>query len=528
MRSKLSGLVILVGLLLYVPAFGGVNFGPNVETDTSDYFTIMNYFLSPYQLMDYNFLGSGARARSMGGAFMAISDDPTAASWNPAGLVQLDKAQMNLSFSSFMGKRSYSTTLDSRLNYGDETDHDVNAISFASVVIPFDLRDKEMVAGVLYQRIADIYQENRYYLEADSITFVDTTIYNYLFDPIDDKVTGRLDKINLSLATKLFGSLAAGLGVNIYSGNFTAKSHWLASYDNGQNGLRFYPQIKTDYSGANFTTGLMYITEKLRLAGVLKTPFKLKEKNDGKFFADQIIEGVVVEWSYLFSPLLPLETQREWKMPTMIGFGAAYQAKSLTLSADVEFRNYSKSEVTYKRNVWDPNTNDVTTGGYLTNDWWVEEGREPPAVRSLGWRNLTQLRLGAEYVINTNFASIPLRVGFRNDPQLYTTKLDSSWVYVRADLDGDRLMQSMRGVEKGDWVNGNIFSFGTGLAWSQIKLDITVEYAKYDDVTRKVITGIIPFDPGERLSLEPLTTREFSQTLTNKFSRIIVSFTGFF
>jgi long-subunit fatty acid transport protein len=527
MRSKLSGLVILVGLLIYVPAYGGTNFGPNVEMDTSEYFTIMDYFLSPYQLMDYNFLGGGARARAMGGAFLAISDDPTAASWNPAGLIQMDKIQMNLSFSSNMRRGEYSTTLGSRLSYSDDQKYDENTISFASVVIPFKLREKDLVAGVLYQRLADIYQKNQYYLEADSINFVDTTIYNYLFPPIDDKVTGRLDKINLSLATKLLGSLSFGAGINIYFGNFTTNSNWLASYDNGFNGLRFYPQIETDYSGVNLTTGLMYMTEKFHLASVLKTPFTLKEENDMKLFTDMIIQGIVVDGSYLLSPFF--KTEREWKMPTIIGFGAVYQANSLTLAADVELKNYSKTEVTYKRNVADPATNDVTTGEYITDSWWVEENREPPSVRSLGWRNITQFRLGVEYVINTGLGNIPLRVGFRNDPQLYTTQLDSSWVYLRDDIQGNNtFLQSKRGIENGDWVNGNIFSFGTGVAWSQIKLDISFEYAKYDDVNRQIITGIIPYDPGDRLILDPLTVRDFSQTETKKFSRIIVSFTGFF
>ncbi len=36
-----------------------------------------------------NPVGSGARALGMGGAFIAVADDATAASWNPGGLIQL-------------------------------------------------------------------------------------------------------------------------------------------------------------------------------------------------------------------------------------------------------------------------------------------------------------------------------------------------------------------------------------------------------------------------------------------------------
>jgi len=40
--------------------------------------------------------GFGARALGMGGAYVAVADDATAASWNPAGLAQLDKKQLQL------------------------------------------------------------------------------------------------------------------------------------------------------------------------------------------------------------------------------------------------------------------------------------------------------------------------------------------------------------------------------------------------------------------------------------------------
>jgi long-subunit fatty acid transport protein len=540
MRSKLSALLILVCLLMNVPAFGEINFGPNVEADTSEYFTIMNYFLSPYQLLDYNFLGGGARARAMGGAFLAVSDDPTAASWNPAGLIQMDKAQMDVSFSSLMLRADYATGLDSRLSFGDDLKYDKNAVSFASVVLPFQLRDKELAAGILFQRLADVYQEKRYYMEFDTIYTSTGWQYDLLSRPIDDRTSGKLDVVNLSVSAKIIDPLAVGFGVNIYTGKYTNGSYWFlplgASGDTvvyfsdevGEtDGFRFYPQIQSKYSGFNFTVGLMYMMEKLRLAGVVKTPFLLHEDNDVKLFTDQLQGGDVLPLSYLLSPFF--KTEREWHMPSMLGFGASYEVNKLTLAADVEFRNYSGTEVTYKRNIADPSTNEVTTGGHLSEDWWVKEGRQPPTVQSLGWRNLTQFRIGAEYMVSTGIGTFPLRVGFRNDPQLYTTRLDSSWVYWRYDTQGDNLfLQSKRGTEKGDWVDGSVFSLGTGVAWSQIKLDVTFEFASYPDVERDVVTGWIPYDPGLRMSLDPQYTTEFSQKESLKYSRIMVSFTGLF
>jgi hypothetical protein len=43
-----------------------------------------------------NPVGSGARALGMGGAFIAVADDATAASWNPGGLIQLETPEVSV------------------------------------------------------------------------------------------------------------------------------------------------------------------------------------------------------------------------------------------------------------------------------------------------------------------------------------------------------------------------------------------------------------------------------------------------
>ncbi len=561
MKSKLSGLIILSLLFVSLPASGGQRF-EGVEVDTTHYFTIQNYFLSPFQLTDYNFLGGGARARGMGGAFFAVSDDPTAASWNPAGLTQLDKAQMNLSFSSYMGRTEYTSNLDSPTfdySIGDELKHDINAISFASVVIPFKLRETELVGGVLYQRLADIYQENRYALILDeaAVLYPDTVIIseNYVLPPINEEVKGRLNVVSISAASKFFESLSFGAGINIYAGKFTSDANFFvpavgytvqedavypAIDPTGLYGRRFHPHIESEYSGFNFTLGAMYELEKLCLAGVLKTPFTLKEENDVKLFQDVIELGEILDsYSSLRSPFF--KTDRTWKMPTMIGFGTSYQINSLTLAADLEYRYYSKTEVTYRRNIADPESDEVTTGDYLTDKWWGRVDSLPPFVESLNWRDLTQFRIGAEYVVNTGFGNIPLRIGFRNDPKPFKPQYDVSEVYLRNDFtqtivigsdtvynDEPYFLQSNHKDRELGRLNGYIISFGTGIAWSQIKLDITYEYARYDDVENNTATQVALYDRGFRTIHKVLHRNKFSNKESNKYSRIMMSFTGFF
>jgi long-subunit fatty acid transport protein len=548
MRLKFHVLTILGLLFISVSASGGERFGPEVESDTTIWSTVQNFLLSPFALTDYNFLGGGAKARGMGGAFFAVSDDPTAASWNPAGLSQLDQPQMNLSFSSYMHRTDYTSTLDAPnlgYSFSDKLKYHDNSISFASVVIPFKIRGKDLVGGVLYQRLADIYQENKYAMVLDSAILSSATGYDtatdYVLPHIDEKVTGNLSSVSISIGGQAFKSLSLGASANIFTGKFTSDANFFApfsySYAGGilpidatGNGRRFHPHIVSDYSGLNFTLGAMYKLDKLRLAGVVKTPFTLKEDIDAKLFVDVVQLGVISDAGSRF-----FKTDRKWKMPTMIGVGGSYQINSLTLAADLEFRNYSKTEVSYRRNIADPSGTEVTTGGYLTDKWWGSEGSTPPFVPSLGWRDLTQFRIGGEYMINTKYGNIPLRVGFRNDPKLFTDRLDSSDVYLRMDYfmtyESDTLyeasfVQSDYGVEKGSWVNGNILSLGTGIAWSRIELDLTFEFARYPDVKKQTSTFRDPFISGAKYP--PREGKTFLEKQSSNFDRIMISFTGFF
>ena len=533
MRQMLSFLVIFVMIISAGSAFG---FGLEAKIDTVFYGSVQNFFFSPMQMSDYNFLGAGARAKAMGGAFFAVSDDPTAASWNPAGLASLDKAQMDLSFNSYRDRGEHMT---SGLNFSlsEKLKYNKNRVSSASVVIPFKISDKELVGSVLYQVISDIYQENKYVLVNDTLftkTGEDMFITNRQ-DILEEKVTGRLEAMTLSIGGKVFGSLSLGLGVNIYGGGFNSDVSLLYpkssktdidTYIDTITGdtvttavniyLDYHPTIESDYSGFNFTIGGMYQIEKLKLGAVVKTPFILKEKNNFRFLVDEWERGVVTEGG-LLSTITEGEADREWKIPIMVGFGASYQLPSLILAADLELRNYSNAEVSYYEKALDPLSDEITA--------------------NLDWRNLTQFRIGGEYMVHTKWGDIPIRAGFRNDPKLFTDQYDSMDVFMEeyeVNVPGyntlwPQYIKSKPGMEIGSWVNGNVFSFGTGIAWSQIKFDVTFEFGRYDDVERKVFTEIVAFDPGEKkISGIIYGPKEFSQKISNKYNRIMVSFTGFF
>jgi hypothetical protein len=67
----------------------------------------LGFIVSPvFALFDMGgILGVGTRAMGLSGAFVAIADDPSAAYWNPAGLVQLDKPEILAMYGSYLNDK---------------------------------------------------------------------------------------------------------------------------------------------------------------------------------------------------------------------------------------------------------------------------------------------------------------------------------------------------------------------------------------------------------------------------------------
>ena len=102
--------------------------------------------------------GSGARALGLAGAFTAVADDATAASWNPAGLIQLERPE-----ASFVLRTSHETnkhqSQNTDLRVGDD-DFDSSNLNYFSLVYPFYLRHikRNLVVSLNYQEAYDFTQ----------------------------------------------------------------------------------------------------------------------------------------------------------------------------------------------------------------------------------------------------------------------------------------------------------------------------------------------------------------------------------
>jgi long-subunit fatty acid transport protein len=104
----------------------------------------------------FNPVGSGARAMGMGGSFISIADDATAASWNPAGLIQLRKPEIAVVFSATELNEDLDFSLASEAS-GKQSSSSTDLNYFAvSVPCSSDTCGKNMVFSLNYQRLFDL------------------------------------------------------------------------------------------------------------------------------------------------------------------------------------------------------------------------------------------------------------------------------------------------------------------------------------------------------------------------------------
>ena len=88
-----------------------------------------------------NPVGSGARALGMGGAFIAVADDATAASWNPGGLIQLETPEISAVGAYF--KRTEDNSFGTNPEANGEQDVSSSNINYLSAAYPFNVLKPE-------------------------------------------------------------------------------------------------------------------------------------------------------------------------------------------------------------------------------------------------------------------------------------------------------------------------------------------------------------------------------------------------
>ncbi|MFC1792520.1 OmpP1/FadL family transporter [Planctomycetota bacterium] len=282
-------------------------------------------------------VGSGARALGQS-AFIAVADDATAASWNPAGLTNLERQELSFVYAWRNITKDYS---DSVLFDQDSwRDSQINFMSYAQ---PLDVG----VISVNYHQVYDFGVE------------VHASDPGGAFNHYA-KSEGAIAAYSLAGGLIFSPGISIGAGFNWYTQSLHNDYAWQVQSMTTLDAVVTKTETNTletfdDFRGYNFTLGLLWDAyEKhsnlLTLGLVYHTPFTAKV--DWDFVATK------TETTTTFVPPLPVVTVEtlsfflahgmEIDFPASIGAGANYRITDrLNVAFDIEWKEWSKFKQKY-------------------------------------------------------------------------------------------------------------------------------------------------------------------------------------
>jgi hypothetical protein len=387
--------------------------------------------------LQLNFSNPGARSLGLGGAFVALADDATAAYANPAGLTQLAEPEVSIEGRSW----SYATTyteggrasgaptgigLDTAAGIrGGVSRADFTELSFLSLVYP---RGRFTFALYRHQlaKFASSFDPQGLFAEGTTLLGTDRWI--------DQPGGNRLDVVGFGIAVgyRVTDFLSLGLGVSYLDADFSFGSAGFLPDDDtvesffGVNNFlpeRMVFESSTVVEGDNSsrTFGLLWrMAARWRLGAFLREEFEIASTSIWRagpqappwFLALQQFEGF-------------------WVFPEVYGAGIAFQSRDGRLTTSLEW-----DHVEYSKN--------------LRND---TDERVPDA---------DELHLGGEYVFLDRTPVIAVRLGTWLDPDHR----------IQGTVD-DALFSAL--LPPGD--DELHLSAGLGLASEQFQIDLAVDFS---------------------------------------------------
>jgi long-subunit fatty acid transport protein len=349
-----------------------------------------------------NPVGSGARAVGMGGAFIAIADDATAASWNPGGLIQLERPELSIVGSYFIRQEDY--TSSSHPEAATDASFDSADLNYVSAVYPFALMGHNMVVSLNFQRLYDFTKDIDF-------TFTnrnqfDATYFSTLTQKIRFEQDGGLKTISPAYCIQITPRFSLGATLNIWTDQFfengwdekyTARGNGDSNIGGNSNPFTTSVRIEDEYSdlqGINFNVGFLWdVTPLITIGGVFKSPFTAEFKHKKSISTvDTNPEGT----STFFRKF---KEDVEIRFPMSYGLGIAFRfSDAFTCALDIYRTEWG--EFQYK----DGKGNKTS----------------PIDGRSASQSNIDpthQVRLGAEYLLFLEKTIVPLRFGVFYDPQ---------------------------------------------------------------------------------------------------------------
>ena len=349
-----------------------------------------------------NPVGSGARAIGMGGAFIGIADDATAASWNPAGLIQLEKPEMSIVGAYYSRTEDFSSSMNPEIANSATVD-DTN-LNYLSASLPFNAFKRNMVVSVNYQRLYEFKRSFDYRLELSTPSVPPlTSIQDNSYD-----MDGYIGALGIAYTAEITPKISIGGTLNVWTDDLFWKNGWKENFTShsettfGASHVLEDTDITDaykDFSGVNANIGIMWNAfRNFTVGAVLKTPFTATVTNE---YSENWVQTDAATGAVIDSVSINDSEDLDIDMPMSYGLGLAWRiSDQFSLDLDVYRTEWSNYIVT------DSDGNKTSgIGGQAETDSSVDD--------------TTQIRFGGEYLIirPDQAMVIPLRAGLFYDPE---------------------------------------------------------------------------------------------------------------
>lgn len=370
-----------------------------------------------------NRTGSGARAAGMANAFVAVSDDGTAASWNPAGLAQLRRPEFSIVHGSFdrdFAREGFRSTDGASTWSSSGSDFTGTAPEFVSLAVPVTIAKRPVTFQVDWRRL---YQFGGRF-EADLLRYPNRATAEDLRFGVDEEGDGQVDLWSLAGAVRLGRHTAIGLSGSLWRGEWTFSRAYAATPIPSDTASEFLVLRQSQQlEGATLNLGLLIDHGWLRFGAVVK----------GEFTGDysQRVEVASSRQPAVREELNDLRA----RLPVSVAAGVALRpGGGWTAALDLTHEPWSRFAIA------------GTPGG---QDIGFFDGLP---LEQTSTRDTVSVNLGAEKLFPRDGRVIPLRFGIALEPQ------------------GPRDVVTL---DRQDYV---FLAVGSGYNTNRVKVDVAVQY----------------------------------------------------
>ncbi len=407
--------------------------------------------------------GAGARGLGMGGAFTAVADDGTAATFNPAGLAQLRRTEIALV--------AFTETLTSSVARAGGNVATSNIThrrpDFLGIAVPFEAGGHNVTIQLSYLRAVDLFGEgSASVIEKSPLEDVHPglpAVEAGFVERVATEQAGAFQTLSLSAGYQFTSRLSLGASVNYWFGDWkvvgsnevTLLGDLKTASGQIVQGKVFALDLNQKHSMRAYSLNLGFLLKypRVSIGGVTRLSFSSNYDLTEQDVTDFLIPDASGNTKRTVEDFT-VKSQLRW--PRRHGFGIALRPfKDLTLAADYSRSQWSRTVITDIPGgalLTDPNPQDVR-GVPIPTFTDVNFFDLEPASQT-GTRDARSFRGGAEYLIVTKRLVVPLRAGLFRDRSPIT------------DL----------GSDQGRKING--FTLGSGLNFKHLVLDVTFERRK--------------------------------------------------